>query len=204
MERPRNDRENEFERFVRSFDPMSGLEKMAAIQAEGLRAASALLERVIGSEPDYGGARSRAGAGPDYRTLVDAWTELLAQTVAGLAPPGPHGDFTAPIDRGSPGSAVRLDGDIVDVWLRNDGREDAGPISLFAGPLVDADDVALEGAEIGFEPRDIAVLPARSSRAVALSVDAGAECRPGAYRGAIQARGAPALWIPLEVVIGKP
>jgi hypothetical protein len=90
------------------------------------------------------------------------------------------------------------------VWLRNDQREDAGPLALFAGPLVDAYGEELRGVELNFEPAVIPVLPARSSRAVAVSLAGGDDRRPGVYRGAIQARGAPALWIPVEVVVGGP
>jgi hypothetical protein len=200
MEQPRDNRENGSDRSIRSFDPVSGLKAVAEIQAEGLHAAGALLERVIGAEPDYGGARPRSRA-PDYRALVDAWTELLTQTLAGLAPHDPGAELTVQVDGRAAAPLVRLDGAEVEVWLRNDGREDAGPISLFAGPLVDADGAVLEGAEIGFEPREVPLLPARSSRAVTLSLVAADGARPGTYGGTVQARGAPALWIPLEVVI---
>jgi hypothetical protein len=54
---------------------------------------------------------------------------------------------------------------------------------------------------VRFDPSELELLPARSSRGVAVSLAAARPLRPGAYRGAIQARGAPGLWLPLEVVI---
>ena len=59
----------------------------------------------------------------------------------------------------------------------------------------------LDGAEVGFEPREVDPLPARSSRAVVVSLAAAGPLRPGTYRGTIQAQGAPRLWLPLEVVV---
>ena len=40
------------------FDPVAGMRAVADIQAEGLRAAGDLLERMLGSEPAANGARS--------------------------------------------------------------------------------------------------------------------------------------------------
>jgi hypothetical protein len=69
------------------------------------------------------------------------------------------------------------------------------------GQLAAADGTALEDAEVRFEPREVPVLPARSSRAVTVSVATGGSVRPGTYRGTIQAGGAPRLWLPLEVTV---
>jgi len=77
---------------------------MADIQAEGLRAAGDLLERVL--EPE-----SRAPAAPpsstaptgDYTGLVNAWAGLLQQLAAGLARPEQPGRVTVPVDSGAVG-----------------------------------------------------------------------------------------------------
>src|SRR3954451_1635517 len=84
----------------RAFDPIAGMRAVADIQAEGLRAAGELLERMLRSEPDSGGgggggARSPAG---DYTALVDAWTDLLRRTVAGLAGVADPGAVTVAVD----------------------------------------------------------------------------------------------------------
>jgi len=80
---------------------------MADIQAEGLRAAGELLERVLGSEPDGAGPRTRSPAG-DYTALVDAWAGLLRRIAAGLAQPVEPGPVTVPLDSNGIGPPVRL------------------------------------------------------------------------------------------------
>ena len=87
------------------------------------------------------------------------------------------------------------------MWLHNGTSTAVGPLALRCGPLSDADGAVLDGAEVGFEPREVDPLPARSSRAVVVSLAAAGPLRPGTYRGTIQAQGAPRLWLPLEVVV---
>jgi hypothetical protein len=202
------DGESGSERSGPLFDPVAGMRAMADIQAEGLRAAGDLLERMLGSEPDGPGPRSRPPAG-DYTALVDAWTDLLRRTIAGLAQPGRPGAVTVPVDASGVGPPVRLalpcpesaNGDATgEVWLHNGTRSAVGPLALCCGQLTDADGRVLDGAAVRFAPRDV-TLPPRSSRAVVVSLAATTPPRPGTYRGTIQARGAPGLWLPLEVAI---
>jgi hypothetical protein len=199
------DGEKAHERSFSRFDPVAGMRAIADIQAEGLRAASSLLERILRSEPDGHGSQSQSPAG-DYTSLVDAWTDLLRRTVAGLAHPGQPGAVTVPVDSSGVGPPLRLvlreaDPAVVEVWLHNGTSSDVGPLVLRCGELSDSDGTVLDGAEVSFEPRDVALLPARSSRAVVMSLAAGGALLPGIYRGTIQAQGAPRLWLPLEVVV---
>lgn len=186
------------------FDPVAGMRAVADIQAEGLRAASDLLERILRSEPDVPDARTRSVTG-GMGALVEAWTDLLQRTVAALA--GGPGALTVAIDANGAGPQVRLAvdetgaGEATDVWLHNGTLDPAGPLALRCGPLADVDGAVLDGAQVGFEPGEVESLPARSSRAVAVSLTAGGPLRPGTYRGTIQAHGAPRLWLALEVVV---
>jgi hypothetical protein len=188
------------------FDPVAGMRAVADIQAEGLRAASDLLERMLRSEPDASGPAPRSSAG-SFGALVDAWTDLLQRTVAALATPAENGAVTVAIDADGAGPQVRLvvdeagDGEGAEVWLHNGTTGAVGPLALRCGPLADADGAALDGVRVGFEPGEVESLPGRSSRAVAVSLAADGTLRPGIYRGTIQAHGAPALWLPLEVVV---
>jgi hypothetical protein len=187
------------------FDPLAGMRAVADIQAEGLRAASDLLERILRSEPDAPDARPRSGAG-GMSALVEAWTDLLQRTVAALGTaPGEPGAVTVAIDASGAGPQVRLDetsaGDATEVWLHNGTLSAVGPLALRCGPLSDADGTVLEGADVRFEPNEVELLPARSSRAVVVSLVAAEPLRPGTYRGTIQAHGAPRLWLALEVVV---
>lgn len=190
------------------FDPVAGVRAMADIQAEGLRAAGDLIERMLGSEPDGPGPRESSAPG-DYAVLVDAWTDLLRRTVDGLARLGRPGAVTVAVDSNRIGPQVRLalgesgneDASVAEVWLHNGTSGAVGPLALRCGQLSDSEGIVLEDAEVCFEPPEVTLLPARSSRAVVVSLSTTRPPRPGTYRGTIQARGAPHLWLPLEVAI---
>jgi hypothetical protein len=189
------------------FDPVAGMRAMADIQAEGLCAAGDLLERILRFEPD----RQRSTSQPptrDYTALVDAWTELLRRTVAGVAAGGP-GEVTVPVDAIGVAPPLRLaldesaedSGAAAEVWLHNGTSSAVGPLVLRCGDLRSPEGKRLKGAKVRFEPREVARLEARSSRAVKVSLVAKDAPRPGIYRGTIQAQGAPRLWLPVEVAI---
>jgi hypothetical protein len=190
------------------FDPVAGMRAVADIQADGLRAASELLERMLGSDRDDPRRRSRSPE-RDYAALVHAWADLLQRVAGGLAQPGQAGAVTIPIDSSTVGAPVRLvldvsdnsEGAVAEVWLHNGTASAVGPLALRCGQLTAPDGTVLDGAHLRFEPDEIELLPPRSNRAVLVSVTASGLLRPGVYRGTIQADGAPKLWLPLEVAI---
>ena len=196
------------EHSIPPFDPVAGMRAMADIQAEGLRAASELLERMLGSDRDGPGRRSRSPE-RDYAAVVDTWADLLQRIAAGLARPGQAGAVTIPVDSSTVGAPVRLaldqstssDGAVAEVWLHNGTTSSVGPLALRCGPLTAPDGTVLDGVHVRFEPRELELLPPRSSRAVLVSVTATSLLSPGFYRGTIQADGAPKLWLPFEVAI---
>ena len=172
----------------------SGLRALADVQAEGLRAAGLLLERMLAVEPPAPGAPEPAA---DYSAVLDAWLDLARRTAAGLSAPG-H-PLTVPIDAVDIGPAVRLlAGESVEVWLHNGTTTPAGPFELRCGPLTRVDGTVLD-ATIRFDPARVESLPGRSSRAVSVALD-GAPAA-GVYRGVLQADGAPDLWLPLQVTV---
>jgi hypothetical protein len=192
---------------ARAFDPIAGMRAVADIQAEGLRAAGELLERVLGSEPAGGGPRERTPV-DDYGALAAAWAEMFRRFVGAMTLPGQPDAVTVPIDTAGVGPQVRLvlrgpddiKSGVTEVWLHNGTFSAVGPVALSCGELRDSDGEAL-GAGVQFEPRQVPVLPARSSRAVVVSLVANGPLRAGTYRGTIQASGAPSLWLPFEVTI---
>jgi hypothetical protein len=205
MSQSQADGESDRKRSVPLLDPVAGMRAMADIQAEGLRAASELLERMLRSEPDGSERRPAAGAGA-YTALVDAWTDLLRRTVAGLAQPDEPGAVTVPLGTSGVGPPLRLtlrDGEAPDaeVWLHNGTFAPIGPLALSCGPLADSEGGLLEGVRVRFEPERVEPLPPRSSRAVTVSLKVKGAPGPGTYRGTIQAAGAPGLWLPLEVAV---
>jgi hypothetical protein len=190
------------------FDPVAGMRAVADIQAEGLRAAGALLERMLGAEPEENGHRPASLTG-EYAALVDAWTDVIRRFVAGMAQPGRPDAVTVAVDASGVGPSVRLAldestgeaGAVAEIWLHNGTSSTVGPLVLRCGELRNSDGKRLKGAKVRFDPPAVESLPARSSRTVAVSLVSKEELRPGVYRGTIQARGAPGLWLPVEVVI---
>jgi len=189
------------------FDPVAGMRAMADIQADGLRAASDLLERMLGSEQDAPRAapsRSREG---DYTALVDAWSQLL-RLAAGLARPADSGSVTVAVDSSTVGPPLRLVLDraeeansaAAEIWLHNGTSTAVGPLTPRCAALTDAGGEVLS-AVVSFDPSEVPLLPPRSSRGVVISVAASGPPHPGIYRGTIQADGAPALWLPVEVTV---
>jgi hypothetical protein len=191
------------------FDPVAGMRAMADIQADGLRAASDLLERMLApdhDDPPAARSRSRSREG-DYAALVDAWAQLL-RLVAGVAGPGGSGQVTVPIDSSAVAAPVRLvlagtehaKRTAAEIWLHNGTSTAVGPLALCCGTLTAPDGDVLD-ARVGFNPSEVQVLPPRSSRGVVISVAASGRPSPGIYRGTIQADGAPTVWLPFEVVV---
>jgi hypothetical protein len=179
------------------FDPVAGMRAMAEIQAEGLRAAGDVLDRILGSEPAPGPARARR---EDYSALIDAWTQLMRRGVSVLT--NPPGGSAVSVDGDGPGPVTRVvaGAGAAEVWLHNGSDQPVGPLTLRCGPLSDAGGVGLAEASVTFDPAVIDTMPERSSRGVRVSVSGGS-APAGVYRGVIQAEGAPAVWIPLEVTV---
>jgi hypothetical protein len=190
------------------FDPVAGMRAMAEIQADGLRAASELLERML--EPDQHAAPPPARPlERDYAALVDAWAELLQRIAAGLARPPESGAVTIPVDSGGVGPPVRLtfegaqplESATTEIWLHNGTSAPVGPLVLRCGELTAPDGTVLDDAQVRFDPGEVAPLPPRSSRGILVSLAASGPLRPGIYRGTIQADGSPGLWLPVEAAV---
>jgi len=195
-------------RSIPLFDPVAGMRAMADIQADGLRAASELLERMLDRDHQAPASRSRPSE-RDYTELFDAWADLLQRVAAGLAQPVPSGPVTIPVDANGVAPPVRLvlegaeqvAGAVAEVWLHNGTSRAVGPLTLRCGPLTSPDGAGLDGAEVRFDPVELEPLPPRSSRGVLVSLSATPAPPPGIYRGTIQADGAPRLWLPLEAAV---
>jgi hypothetical protein len=194
-------------RSVPPFDPLAGMRAMADIQADGLRAASDLLERMLAPDLDIPAARSNSPE-RDYTALVDAWAQLLQSVAGGLSRPAESGPVTIPVDSSAVGPPVRLvleraeqaESTAAEIWLHNGTSMAVGPLSLWCGALMAPGGAVLD-ARVGFDPSEVPLLPPRSSRGVVISVAASGPPSPGIYRGTIQADGAPTLWLPVEVAV---
>jgi hypothetical protein len=182
---------------------------MADIQADGVRAASELLERMLAPDHDTESSRPRT-QGREYTALLEAWADLLQRVASGLARPVDSGTVAIAVDSDALGPPVRLlfedrkeaESTGTEIWLHNGTPAAVGPLTLRCTVLTAADGHLLKRARMHFEPEEVALLPPRSSRAVLVSLEASGPLRAGIYRGTIQAEGAPKLWLPVEVAVG--
>jgi hypothetical protein len=205
-------------------DPLANARALGDIQAQALRAAGDLVERLAAAadESRLSGAPSRerrpddaASTNGDAAQLVDAWIEMLRRVstqVAGSAAGGADRE-RAEIDigGGGPGAGLRLvvnesgekPSDDAEVWLHNGTTTGFGPLSLRVGGLWSPGGTLLD-ATIECDPPCVDELPPRSSRGIVLSVakdGAGAPLPAGVFRGVLQVDGAPDVWLPIEVVV---
>jgi hypothetical protein len=208
------------------FDPVLGAKIFGEIQAEGLRAAGALVERLvhlvdgphqdpatedpgISSEPEAASAPVDMGA---ILPWFELWRDLVERTSDTVqrfqgAGVGPTGE----------GVRVGVDGSLVpaqplvvavgpagpglgEMWLHNGTSDDYGQLVPHCGPLCDADGTPLD-CDVTVDPPKVDGLPPKSSRGFTIAIATRTAPALGTYRGIIQVRGADAVWMPLEVVV---
>jgi hypothetical protein len=212
-----------------SFDPFATARALGEIQAEGLRAAGALVERLVHlvdgpvrADGATGTAEPPLPNSPaDSQAATDAWftmwNELFERTTRALGAIGggppivpEDGARSLTLDGRRPPvtNAVTVSVPVggsacAEVWLHNGTAEDLGPLTPTCGPLV-AIDGTLLGPAVEIDPASIELLPRRSSRALQLTVSAGADATIGPHRGTLQVAGAPDLWLAVEVVVEDP
>lgn len=176
-------------------------------------------ERVEGDDDSRPDADSGEIAG-----LVQVWMDFLRQTaesfgrVNGRAQPGgspedeaeeraARVDLSLGTSTGRVQFTVAADGttvgDPAEVWLHNGTGTPVGGLALRCFELRTSHGAAL-AATVGFDPPAIVELPPRSSRGVVVHVVCSCALVPGRYRGAVQAEGAPDVWLPIEVVVEAP
>ena len=155
---------------------------MADIQAEGLRAAGELLERMLGSEPEAaatrgasaGGRLRRAGRRVDRPGAAHGRRTRCSRAGPARRHRGRRRERRraagAPgarrVERTAPSAAT-------EVWLHNGTlRRGRARWSCAAGSSATPTARCSKGPRCGFEPGEVEPLPARSSRAVTVSLDA--------------------------------
>ena len=210
-------------------DPVANARALGDVQAQALRAAGDLVERlaraVDGPEPDGPASRGSAGsgdeAGPgdddatmagDGARLVEAWIEILSRIAQSFGRPArdpSSEERRIDVDLAvGPSGALRLASDGAtgqspsgEAWLHNDSGAPVGPLALRATELVSSDGSPV-GAVLSFDPSTIEEMPARSSRGAKVSATLGPTCGPGTYRGLVQIAGSPNGWFAVEIVVG--
>ncbi|MGU3650984.1 hypothetical protein [Mycolicibacterium sp. A43C] len=205
------------------FDSAANMRALTAIQAEGLRAASKLVDRFITAASDsvntFGGtAGSRSALSEDQRAdlwgatdiepLLASWWTLIDQFGRGFASAGNRepsrpcdGPPTLDIAAGSATGRVAIEaasGDTVtaEIWLDNRGVDDAGEIRLRIGALESDGGSVVPAVDVDLLPATVA-MPPRSGRGIVLRIRAGVPA--GVYRGILFTQGHPELWLPIEL-----
>lgn len=204
------------------FDPAANARVLSAIQAEGFRAASELVDRFARiattggngkgsstrSTPLSNEQRAELFGATDFEPLMRSWwsmfgrlllgsawsRESTAEDAATLDFAGPGANGTLDLTATAPGVAV------AEVWLHNKGPTDFGEIRLRCGELLADHGGVLGSAAVSFTPDAIA-MPGRSSRGIDVRVTVPDDLLPGVYRGVVLVAGHPQLWLPVALTV---
>lgn len=206
------------------FDPTVGIKLLGEIQAEGLRAAGALVDRLVhlvdGPHPAPADTDDPAAdppaSGPasiDMGAVLpwfDLWRDLVERTADTV-------QRFRTSDAGTTGVRVDVDGSLTpaqalaipvgadgtgsgEMWLHNGTTTDHGELVPRCGPLSGIDGTTIP-CDVEFDPPKVDGLPSRSIRGFAIAVTVEPTTPPGTYRGIVQVQGAEPVWMPLEVVV---
>ena len=207
--------------FASILDPEANVRRLTAIQAEGFRAASELVDRFVAmASPNKNGKgpakkpptdASRGddrGDGAVLEPILRSWMSITDQFLGGStrladeARDGPpkldlekaEAQGSLDLESGSPGCARG------EVWLHNRGLGSLGDIRLRCSELLAHDGHVISSAAIRFDP-ETAPMPGRSSRGVTVKVLVDQQVPPARYCGTLMAEGFPDLAIPVAVTV---
>lgn len=199
------------------FDPAANIRALGAVQSQGLRAATELVDRFVTMAGNGSNGRTHDGdraqspnqpddaqsAAVDTDRVVATWESLMRRLAATMSPAGPAPGGAGAWDlNGSGGNAavhIEANGSgpaCAEVWLHNGGPTGHGDISLRCSDLLSHNGDVIASGAIQFDP-DPVPMPARSSRGILATVQLGEGVRPGIYRGTLLIDGHPHLWLPL-------
>lgn len=203
------------------FDPAANARALSAIQAEGFRAASAIIDRFVraahrtagqATEAE-GGAAGEAGVpgAVDIERITRAWWSLAGQVLLGVLPAAcPTGESGVRLDVADPGPSGELrlaapagGSGTVELWLHNRGGADHADIALRCSALLSHDGEVIDADAVRIDPAVVA-MPRRSSRGVSVTVAVAAQVPPGTYRGTLLVVGEPTLWLPVTLTVAAP
>jgi hypothetical protein len=211
------------------FDPAANARALSAIQAEGFRAASRIVDQFVRAvesstngeatatqaDSTNGNAAANANGAADgsheLERLTRAWWSTVGQFLLRSMPLTPTaGSESVSLDVNNPDAnrAVNLDAPAggsanSELWLHNRGPDDLGDVRLRCSDLLSHEGKVI-GADAVHMDTAVVSMPARSSRGVAITVDIAPEVRPGVYRGTLLASGHPDLWLPVMLTVRLP
>lgn len=207
------------------FDPAANARAFTAIQAEGFRAASQIVDRFVRIastglngdgqpastvEPPSDDQRTDLFGATDVEPLIRSWWSVLGQLFIRSAPPhAPIQECADPTmlefsNAKTPGQlSVEAYGPgavTADLWLHNSGVDDMGEVHLRCSDLLCADGSIVTSSAMVFDPATIP-MPARSSRGISLTIELDRNVEPGLYRGNLLVEGHPQLWLPVVLAV---
>lgn len=199
------------------FDPAANIRALGAVQSQGLRAATELVNRFVTMAGDSTDGRDDDGdqtqpanrpndahpAAADTDRVVATWESLMRRLAATMSTAGPVSDGAGTWDLNGSGAtaAVHIEAQgtgpaCAEVWLHNGGPTGHGDISLRCSDLLSHNGDVIAAGAIEFDPDPVS-MPARCSRGILATVQLGDGVRPGIYRGTLLIDGHPHLWLPL-------
>ena len=206
------------------FDPAANARALSAIQAEGFRAASEIVDRFarIATTGLNGKDRSTTSAAPltndqradlfgatDIEPLIRSWWVMIGQFLLGSAPqvPDPVTADGASLDFSSDKASGRLDLGATapgvataGVWLHNRGADDLGRVRLRCSDLLANDGCVISSDAVTLDPA-VVPMPTRSSRGIDVKIEVPQGVRSGIYRGTLLVEGHPELWLPVVMTV---
>ncbi len=182
------------------FDPVANARALSAIQAEGFRAATRLVDRfvTIAETAGNGAASSSESASTEdvvsnsapnsnVDVIVSSWWSLFGRWLRSMpaANPGSNGSAHFELGDDNTNGLVQLNADgtgctSTEIWLHNSGAEDLADVRLRCSELLAHDGHVIGSAQVSLTP-DCVPMPARSSRGVTVED----RCRSGGSRGAL-------------------
>ncbi|CAN3127132.1 Secreted protein [Mycobacterium sp. smrl_JER01] len=190
------------------FDPAANARALSAIQAEGFRAASQIVDRFARlSQPD-GDAATTADPAPGLpylEELVRTWWSLAGQLLLDggrsrateLDLCSPEGQRGVAMELPIPGGAETV------VWLHNRTDKSFGRIRLRCSDLLAGDGSVIGSRSVVLDPETVEIFP-RCSRGIAVGLEVTSAARPGVYRGIVVIDGDDRLWLPVAITLRAP
>ncbi len=207
------------------FDASANARALSAIQAEGFKAASTLVDRFIrAATAGLSGARPTTAAplsnqqradmfgATDLEPLIRSWWAMAGQLLLGAAPQSdaaasparpdaPAVDFAGADMTGQVTLEAAPPGPAkATVWLHNSGDTDLAPVRLRCSDLLAADGAVVAAEAVSFSAPE-AAMPALSKRGVELSVTLAPGTTAGVYRGTLLTEGRADLWLPVVLTV---
>jgi len=214
------------------FDPAANARALSAIQAEGFRAASRIVDRfarAVGSnangktsgatnghpavDPDAAADGNSAGAAgiQEFERLTRAWWSMFGQFLLRSMPvtaqAGGH-PLSLDVNNADRKAGLNFEAAVAgsastEVWLHNRGPDDRPDVRLQCSDLLSHEGNVIRADAVLIDSA-VVPMPRRSSRGVVITINLAPDVLPGIYRGTVLASGHPDLWLPVVLTVRLP